>query len=219
VFKNMSYDPATDFTAVSLTAYAPLILVAGPKFPAKSLADVQALRGADRVLTYGSPGTGGQQHLAGALLALRSGVKMDHVPYKGTSQAVADLVGGHIDLFFATAPALLPHIRAGRLSPLAVAGSGRVDVLPNVPSMAEAGFADFEITNWFGVFGPKGLPPAILDKLTADVKAALAIPEVRKSLEDQGLTVQTTSGAAFRAFIDGEMKKYEKILAATGAVK
>jgi tripartite-type tricarboxylate transporter receptor subunit TctC len=219
VFKNMRYDPETDLSAVSLTAYAPLILAAGPKFPVKSIDDVRAMRDrSHRVLTYGSPGTGGQQHLAGALLALRTGVIMDHVPYKGTANAVTDLVGGRIDLFFATAPALLPHIRSGRLNPLAVAGSVRIDLLPNVPTMAELGFTDFEITNWFGVFGPKGLAPAILNKLSNDVSAALALPEVRKSLEDQGLTVKTTSGPAFRSFIQDEMKKYEKILATTGVL-
>jgi tripartite-type tricarboxylate transporter receptor subunit TctC len=127
-------------------------------------------------------------------------------------------VGGHIDLFFATAPALLPHIRSGKLTPLAVAGAGREAVLPEVPTMAELGFADFEITNWFGLFGPKGLAQAVTAKLTADMAAALALPEVKKSLEDQGLTVQATSGPAFRAFIDGEMKKYERILKVTGAV-
>ena len=139
VFKKMRYDPIADLTPIILTAEAPLVLVAGPKLSVATMQELLAQKNSRQPLTYGSPGTGGQQHLAGEMLARSTGLALTHVPYKGTALAVNDLLGGHIDLFFGTAPPLLPHIRAGKLRPIAVAGNAREKLLPDVPTVVELG--------------------------------------------------------------------------------
>lgn len=216
VFKNMRYDPITDLTPVALAAGAPLVLVTGPKLPIGSMKELLARKGSSQPITYGSPGIGGQQHLAGELLARLTGLPLTHVPYRGTSLAVTDLLGGQIDLFFATTPPLLPHILAGKLRPIAVAGDKREKLLPEVPTVVELGLPDLQLTNWFGVFAPNGLPPAVLDKISGDVMESLADPKLIKALEEQGLTPMPLQGRDFRAFIDGEMKKYQAIVLETG---
>ena len=216
VFKKMRYDPIADLTPIILTAEAPLVLVAGPKLSVATMQDLLAQKNSRQPLTYGSPGTGGQQHLAGEMLARSTGLALTHVPYKGTALAVNDLLGGHIDLFFGTAPPLLPHIRAGKLRPIAVAGNAREKLLPDVPTVVELGIPRLQLTNWFGVFAPKGVSEAVLDQITNDVAQALADTKVVKTLEEQGLSIKPLRGAAFRDFIDSEMKKYQAIVTETG---
>lgn len=216
VFKEMRYDPATDFTPIALAAAAPLVLAAGPRLPVNSLQELLARKGSDAKMSFGSPGAGGQQHMAGELLAKITGLPLLHVPYKGTAPAVNDLLGGQIDLFFATTPPLLQHIRAGKLRPLAVAGDKRETLLPNVPTFAELGLPRVQLSNWFGVFAPSGMPAAVVAKIGDDVVEALRDPKVVKALEDQGLTPTPVQGADFRKFIDAEMKKYKAIIDETG---
>ena len=214
VYRSMRYDPITDLTPVALAAEAPLVLVAGPKVKAGSFKEVLQMK--DTTLSYGSPGVGGQQHIAGEMLGRLTGMKLMHVPYRGTALAVSDLLGGQIDLFFATTPPLLPHIQAGKFKPLAVAGPRREKLLPNVPTTAELGLPTLQLTNWFGVFAPMGMPAPLLDQISADVVEALKDPKVVKSLEDQGLTPNPLSGPAFRSFINEEMQKYSAIVKQTG---
>ena len=190
VFKKMRYDPIADLTPILLTAEAPLVLVAGPKLSVATMQELLAQKNSRQPLTYGSPGTGGQQHLAGEMLARSTGLALTHVPYKGTALAVNDLLGGHIDLFFGTAPPLLPHIRAGKLRPIAVAGNTREKLLPDVPTVVELGIPRLQLTNWFGLFAPKGLSEAVLDQITNDVAQALADTKVVKTLEEQGLSIK-----------------------------
>jgi tripartite-type tricarboxylate transporter receptor subunit TctC len=190
------------------------VLVAGPKSKVTSFKDMLQRKGTS--FTYGSPGIGGQQHMAGEVLARLTGMKLTHVPYRGTSLAVTDLLGGQIDLFFATTPPLLPHIQAGKLKPLAVAGPRREKLLPDVPTTSELGLPKLQLTNWFGVFAPKGMPAPLLEQISGDVVDALKDAKVVKSLEDQGLTPNPLAGAAFREFIDGEMQKYSAIVKETG---
>ena len=216
VFKDMRYDPITDLSALTLAASAPLVLVSGPKLPVNSMQELRARKASNETITYGSPGVGGQQHMAGAMLGDLTGLNVTHVPYRGTSLAVADLIGGQIDVFFATTPPLLPHIRSGKLHPLAVAGSARERLLPDVPTTVELGLPELQLTNWFGVFGPKSLPQTLAAKITDDVTAALADPAVVKALEDQGLTPTPLRGAALQGFIASEMKKYQGIVDKTG---
>ena len=215
VFKDMRYDPSTDFTPIALVAVAPLILAAGPKLPVRSMQELLARKANKGVVSYGSPGTGGQQHMAGELLARATGMELTHVPYRGTGLAVADLVGGQIDLFWATSPPLIQHIRSGKLAPLAVAGSAREKLLPEVPTTLELGLKDLQLSNWFGVFGPKDMPPALAKSIAADVLQVLADPAMVKSLEDQGLTPTPMQDRELRDFIDAEMKKYARIVADT----
>ncbi len=215
VFKQMRYDPMKDLQPIALVADAPLILVSGPKLPVTTYADMKR-RTAQGSAVFGSPGTGGQQHLAGELLRVRSGMNLMHVPYRGTSLAVADLVGGQIDVFFATAPAIISHIKAGTLHPLFVAGPQRQAVLPDTPTAREVGLDDFDLSNWFGLFGPAGMPPALVARISADVARALQDADVRARLEGQGLTVAYKPPQEFKAFIAAEMSKYAGIVKTAG---
>jgi tripartite-type tricarboxylate transporter receptor subunit TctC len=212
VFSNMRYDPIKDLTPISLAADAPLVLAVGAKLPVKSLKEILDKGKGATPLTYGSPGVGGQQHMAGELLGGATKISLTHIPYKGTGPAVAALVGGQIDLFFATTPPLLGQIRAGKVTPIAVAGSQREKLLPDVPTFVELGYPAIQLTNWFGVFGPRNLPAPVLNKITTDVTAALKDPAVVKQLEDQGLTPRPISGAEFVKFIASEMSKYAPII-------
>lgn len=212
VFTNMRYDPIKDLTPISLAADAPLVLAVGAKLPVKSLKEMLDKAKGATPLTYGSPGVGGQQHMAGELLGGATKIPLTHIPYKGTGPAVAALVGGQIDLFFATTPPLLGQIRAGKVTPIAVAGSQREKLLPDVPTFVELGYPAIQLTNWFGVFGPRNLPAPVLNKITTDVTAALKDPAVVKQLEDQGLTPRPISGAEFVKFIASEMNKYAPII-------
>ena len=150
--------------------------------------------------------------MAGEMLGGATKISLTHIPYKGTGPAVAALVGGQIDLFFATTPPLLGQIRAGKVTPIAVAGSQREKLLPDVPTFVELGYPTIQLTNWFGVFGPRQLPSPVLEKITADVTAALKDPAVVKQLEDQGLTPRPISGSEFAQFIASEMSKYAPII-------
>lgn len=212
VFEAMRYDPITDLTAIALAAEAPLVLAAGSKVLAKSLKDLLKQAQVSAPLTYGSPGVGGQQHMAGEMLSIATKLPMTHIPYKGTGPAVAALVGGQIDIFFATTPPLLGQIRVGKVTPLAVAGSKREKLLPEVPTFVELGYPDIQLTNWFGLFGPKNLPTAVLENITKETITALNDTSVIKALEDQGLTPRPISGNEFAAFIQAELKMYAPII-------
>ena len=214
VFKSMRYDPLKDLTPISLAAEAPLVLAVGAKLPVKTLKEILDHGKGATPLTYGSPGVGGQQHMAGEMLGGATKMPLTHIPYKGTGPAVAALVGGQIDLFFATTPPLLGQIRAGKVTPIAVAGNQREKLLPDVPTFVELGYPTIKLTNWFGVFGPKNLPAPVLNKITTDVTAALRDPAIVKQLEDQGLTPRPLAGAEFAKFIDSEMSKYAPIIKA-----
>jgi len=219
IYKKMQYDPEADLTPISLVAEAPLVLASGPKLPVKSYQELLQAKEKGRAISFGSPGTGGQQHLAGELLRLRTGLDMLHVPYRGTGAAVADLVGGQIDVFFATTPPLLGNIRAGKLTPLLVTGPERQPLLPDVPTVDELGLKDFHLTNWFGVFGPAGMDAARVEKIAADIDAALKQPETARALEERGLTLRYLAPGAFKDFIASEMKLYDGIIASTGVEK
>jgi tripartite-type tricarboxylate transporter receptor subunit TctC len=214
VFKQMRYDPATDLTPIALAASAPLVLVAGPRLPVSDFAGLLSQK--RKALTYASPGAGGQQHIAGEMLAQMGGLDLTHVPYRGTGPAVTDLLGGQVDMFFATIPPLQQHIVAGKLRPLFVAGPVREKLLPDVPTASEVGLSKLQLSNWFGLFGPKGLPGPLVETLASDVAQALSQPTVVRSLEDLGLTVNPLRGAAFRAFMESEMTRYRTIIAETG---
>ncbi len=216
VFKDMRYDPVTDLTPLSLIASAPLVLVAGPSTTVNSMKELLELKGDNADLTYGSPGVGGQQHMAGEVLRKLAGMPLVHVPYRGTALAVTDLVGGQIDLFFATTPPLLGNIQAGKLRPLVVAGDRREALLPNVPTAVELGMPDLQLTNWFGLFGPKGLAEEVIAKISVDVSAIMADEAFQKSLEEKGLTPTPLAPNEFSQFIQAEMAKYDAIVKETG---
>ncbi len=216
VFKDMRYDPVNDLAPLSLIASAPLVLAAGPSISVSSIDELLALKGKAAELTYGSPGVGGQQHMAGEVLRKLTGMPLVHVPYRGTALAVTDLVGGQIDLFFATTPPLLGNIQAGKLKPLLVAGDTREALLPDVPTAVEKGMPELQLTNWFGLVGPKGLPDALKDKISTDVAAIMADEAFQNSLKEKGLTPTPMSPDEFSKFITSEINKYDAIVRETG---
>lgn len=154
--------------------------------------------------------------MAGELLGILTGLDLTHVPYRGTALAVTDLVGGQIDLFFATTPPLLGNIRADKLRPVLVAGDKREALLPDTPTAVELGMPRLQLTNWFGLFGPKGMDAELVGKISKDVETILASESFRKALEDKGLTPTPLGPAEFKGFINQEMDKYQGIIKETG---
>ena len=178
-----------DFQPIGNIMSAPQIIVVRDSVPAKTLAELVAYAKANPgKLNYASSGNGSLQHVTGAMLEQQAGIKMVHVPYKGTGPALQDLLGGQVDLTFGTAPPFMPHIQAGKLRVLAVTGKERLPSLPNVPTTAEAGFAGVNATSWFGLFAPAAVPKPVIDKLTADLKKVVEDPAFRKKAEEQGAT-------------------------------
>ena len=189
LFPKMPYDVIKDFTPVVRVASTPLLLVVNPKLPvqdAKAL--VQLAKKEPGAMRFASSGNGSSQHLGAAMFMKASGTEMIHVPYKGSAQALSDLLSGQVDLNFDSPPPTLQFIKAGQLRALAITSDTRLSLLPDVPTMAEAGFPDFEFTQWFGVVGPAGLPADIVRKLNEAINAGLASPEIRDKLAALGAT-------------------------------
>ena len=216
-YKNLNYDTLRDLVPVSQLMSAPSILAVHPSFPAKNLQELIALakREPGRY-AYASTGSGGSPHLAGELLKLRAGIDLIHVPYKGAAPAMSDLLGGQVHMAFQTALSAVPHLQSGQLSAIAVAANKRLAQLPNVPTMAEAGLAEVEVSSWNGLFAPAKTPPEIVARLHAETAKALASPEVREKLLAQGAEPIGSSPEEFRAYIRAEIDKWGKVVRASG---
>ena len=183
-----------DFQPIANILSAPQIIVVRDDVPAKTLAELVAYAKAHPgKLNYASSGNGSLQHVTGAMLEQQGGVKMVHVPYKGTGPALQDLLGGQVDLTFGTAPPFMPHIQAGKLRVLAVTGKQRLPSLPDAPTTAEAGYPGVNATSWFALFAPAAVPKPIIDKLAADLKKVVQDPAFRKKAEEQGATADYQS--------------------------
>ncbi|NBT34770.1 MAG: tripartite tricarboxylate transporter substrate binding protein [Betaproteobacteria bacterium] len=183
VLPKVPYNPATDFSTITYVGYVPNVLVLHPSVPARNVPELIALaKSKPGQLTYGSSGIGSTQHLAGALFSKISSVKMEHIPYKGSGQAIVDLIAGQINMNFDTLPPVLEHIRGGKLTPLAISTPKRLEILPGVPTFDEVGIKGFDVTNWYSVMGPKGMSPDVVKKIDAAVKAAMADPKIRATL-------------------------------------
>ncbi len=216
-YKNLNYDTLRDLVPVSQLMSAPSILAVHPSFPAKNLPELIALakREPGRY-AYASTGSGGSPHLAGELLKLRAGIDLIHVPYKGAAPAMSDLLGGQVHMAFQTALSAVPHLQSGQLRAIAVAANKRLAQLPNVPTMAEAGLAEVEVSSWNGLFAPAKTPPEIVARLHAETAKALASPEVREKLLAQGAEPIGSSPEEFRAYIRAEIDKWGKVVRASG---
>ena len=178
-----------DFQPVANIISAPQIIVVRADLPVKTLPELIAYAKANPgKLNYASSGNGSLQHVTGAMLEQQGGIKMVHVPYKGTGPALQDLLGGQVDLTFGTAPPFMPHIASGKLRVLAVTGKERLPSLPDVPTTAEAGYPKVDATSWFAVFAPAGVPKAVVDKLTADIRTVVQSPTFQQKAQEQGAT-------------------------------
>jgi tripartite-type tricarboxylate transporter receptor subunit TctC len=217
VNRKIRYDPVRDFIPISMVGTIPLVLVVHSSLPANSVADlIRLARARPGDIDFGSAGVGATTHLAVEHFMLLAKVKLRHVPYKGSPQATADLVAGHIQVAIPTMPAAFPFIQARRLKALAVTTEKRVPVLPDVPTMQEAGVKGYVNVLWAGVLAPRGTPDAIVKRLHGEIVNALKLADVRKVLETTGATPQSSTPEEFAAFIKSELDKWERVVKEAG---
>jgi tripartite-type tricarboxylate transporter receptor subunit TctC len=210
-------DPIKSFEPVAMLGSLPNVLVAYPGTHIKTVDDlIRVAKTKPDGLSFASSGTGTSPHLAGVLFSQMTGVKMLHVPYKGSAPAVADLLGGQVDVMFAPASTALPHIVAGKLTAVASASPKRLETLPNVPTLSEMGLKGFDSSVWFGLTAPVGTPMAIRDKLAAAVKTTLDTPDIKKQLNAQGIDVVHAGPNQFKDYIQSESDKWTKVVQAAG---
>ena len=212
-YKNLSYDSVKDFAPIGLIGKSPMVLTVHVSVPARTVKELIASARADPgSLSYGSIGLGSASHLAGEMFKLRAGVDMLHVPYRGGAPAVNDLIAGHLKTMFLTPVSGLPHIQAGKLAPLAIAAPARFELMPGVPTMAEAG-VPLEAAYWVGMAAPAATPPAIIAKLEKALSEATAATEVRGRLTQMGAVVTPLGVAAFGDFIRADLKAWADFVA------
>ena len=217
LFPKMPYDALKDFVAVAYVGYVPNVLAVHPSVPAKSVKELVALAKAQPgKLNFASSGNGSTQHLAGELFKQLTGTSIVHVPYKGSGDAIKDLLAGVVSMNFDTMPPVLPHIQAGKLRGLAISTPRRLPQLPDVPTFAEEGITGFDVANWYGVMAPAGTPRELVARLNADINKAMQVPEVRARLEGVGTQLREQSAADFDAYMKAEVAKYAKLVKDAG---
>ncbi len=216
VFKNIPYDSVKDFAPIGFVGYTPLILVANGALPMHSVKDlVDAAKQKPSTITYGSVGVGSASHLAGVMLEGVAGMKWQHVPYRGGAPALNDLLAGHVNTMFMSPVVSLQHIQAKKLTALALAAPRRIDVLPDLPTMAEAGYP-VDASYWFGLVAPAGTPPAVIAKLEKTLAEVLAMPDVRKRLSEMGAIINPLNSKEFDVYIRAEIAKWADIVNKAG---
>ena len=211
------YDPVKDFAPVAYIGYVPNVLVVNSTLPVKTLPELLALaKSRPAGLSFASPGVGSTNHLAGEMLRKETGGNYVHVPYKGSSPAIVDLLAGQIDMNFDAMSSVVPYIKAGRMRPLAVTTPDRDPDLPDVPTMAELGFQTFNITNWYGVVAPAGTPQAVTDSLHGAIQRIMQMPDVSRKLAELGVRGENMTTEQFGQFMRLELVKYRDIAKRTG---
>ena len=217
LYKNLPWDPTKDFSAVAHIAYTPVIIATGVNSRFKTLADVvAAAKAAPDTITYGSPGNGTTIHLAGDLFEKAAGIKIRHVPYKGSNPAMMDALAGNIDLLVSSVPSAMGQIKAGKLRPLAVTSAKRSSSLPDVPTVAEQGFKDFDVTTWYGVFAPAGTPKDIVNTINTEINKLLATTEMKDAIHAQGAEPQAMTPEQFGALLKADHQKWRGIVQGSG---
>jgi tripartite-type tricarboxylate transporter receptor subunit TctC len=218
LYKNPGYDIVQDFEPISMLASAPTVLVVNPKLPVKTVSELIALaRAQPDVLNFATSWVGTTPHLAGEMLLRRFDIKMAHIAYKGAAPALTDTIAGVTQLGFKTALSAIPSIQSGQLRALAVCSPKRLALLPDVPTMAEAGVPDFEITSWNGLFAPKGTSAEIVAKLSAACARIALRKDVQETLAAQAADSLSSTPAEFKVFIEKEIKKWAAVVKSTGA--
>jgi tripartite-type tricarboxylate transporter receptor subunit TctC len=218
LFKGLTYDVQRDFIPVSLLTQGPLVLVVNPQFPAKNVAELIALiKAKPDSVSFASSGNGQSTHLAAELFSSMAGVRMTHVPYKGSAPALNDLIAGQVPLMFDTMLSAMPHVKAGKLRALAITGVQRSPAAPDVPTIAESGLAGYQAYAWNGVMVPVGTPPAVVARLSEELKAALAQPAVQERFAAQGFSAIWTSPADTSSFLKAEVEKWGLAVQKSGA--
>lgn len=218
LYSHLNYNPIKDFAPLTLTVTIPLVLVTGPGVPAKNLRELIAYsKSAPAGMTVASTGNGTPQHLTAELFKAKTGARLVHVPYKGDSPMINDLLGGQVQMAFVTLSAALPYIESGKLHAIALAHPRRVAVIGDVPTMAEAGMPGFEAATWFGLFGPASMPSDLRQKIYRDVARVVAQPDVTKLLQKLGGDVNNSSPEEFQRFIDAEAGRWAEAVKISGA--
>ncbi|MDW5442367.1 tripartite tricarboxylate transporter substrate binding protein [Polaromonas sp. SM01] len=218
LYKNLSYEPTKDLVAVAHVAYTPVVIVTNTNSRFKSLADVvAAAKAAPDTITYGSPGNGTTIHLAGEIFKTAANIKIRHIPYKGSNAALMDVLAGNVDLMVSSLPSAMSQIKAGKLRPLAVTSARRSTSLPDVPTVAELGYKDFDVSTWYGLFMPAATPKDIVATVHAEVNKLLATPEMKAAIQAQGAETQNMSAEQFSNLLKTDYQKWKGIVQASGA--
>lgn len=218
LYKNLSYDPTKDLTAVAHVAYTPVVIVTRADSKFKTLKDVvDAARAQPDAITFGSPGNGTTIHLAGEIFKSAANIKIRHVPYKGSNAAMMDVLAGNVDLMVSSLPSAMGQIKSGKLRPLAVTSAKRSTTLPDVPTVAEQGYKDFDVSTWYGLFLPAGTSPEIVAKVNAEVNKLLAMPDMKEAIHAQGAEPQSMTPEQFANLLKTDYQKWKGIVQASGA--
>ncbi|MET0185564.1 MAG: tripartite tricarboxylate transporter substrate binding protein [Achromobacter sp.] len=210
---SISYDAARDFAPIILLGSISNVLIVGEATPYKTVKDViDAAKAKPDTLAFGSAGQGTSQHLSGEVFKLLTGAQLTHVPYRGSAPAVQDLIGGQIPMSFETALVALPHVASGKIRALAVTSAKRTQVMPDVPTMQEAGVAGFDVSSWQGIYAPAGTPKPVVDKLNKALTTIIAKPDVRAKMDSLGLEYTANTPEQFAAFQKTEQAKWAKVI-------
>src|SRR5882672_8019741 len=217
LFRNLPFDPVADFAPVTLVASTPNILVVHPAIPARTVKEVIALAKAKPgTLNFASAGVGSSSHLAGELFRILAGAEIVHVPYKGAGPAMVDVLSGQVQLYFATMPAAMPHVKSGKLVPIAVTSARRSQALPEIPTLAESGVPGYEASTWYGLLAPAHAPDATVARLHDGVAKILGERALREKLADQGFEPVGGSPQEFATYIKSEIAKWGKVIRDAG---
>ncbi|OZI17983.1 Bug family tripartite tricarboxylate transporter substrate binding protein [Bordetella genomosp. 7] len=213
MYRKLSYDPLKDFAPIGIVGEAPLVIVARKDGPYQSLkALLDAAQGKPEAINYGSPGAGTITHLAAELLQQQAGIKLVHVPYKGSGPAMADLLGGQVPVIFTSIPSAAPQIKAGNAIPLAVTSAKRSPAMPDVPTVAELGYPDFDVRVWYGLLAPAKTPASVITTLNGALNKVLATSSMQEALAAQGAQAMPTTPDAFKATIEKDYKKWKPVI-------
>ena len=216
LLSKVAYDPVKDFAPVAMLASTPSVLIVHPSFPANSVKELIDRAKAGATLTYGTPGNGNPNHIAGELFKSATGVSLVHAPYKGAALVINDLIGGHIPLAFVTLPAALSHVRSGKAKALGLTAEKRSAAAPDIPTMAESGVTGVEYSEWLAIVAPGATPRPVIMRLSEDINAAMRAPDLAKRLAEQALEPQSSTPDAFAALIRGDIERLGKVIRQAG---